>query len=111
MARSTAALWPLTTTCPPPLSLATATISPWAASVQASWAWLEFNTEQGGHGANADRHRLLHGLAAQLQKSRGVCELQRPGGGQGGIFTERVACDMGRKSGQRLASVLFQGHA
>ena len=38
MVRSTASLWPLTTTWPPPLSLATATTSPRAASLQASWA-------------------------------------------------------------------------
>ena len=38
MQRSTAALWPLTTTWPPPLSLATVTTSPCAASLQASCA-------------------------------------------------------------------------
>ena len=69
---------------------------------------LELDAEQGRHRADADRHRLLHRLAAQLQKPRGVCELQGAGGGQGRIFPQRMAGDVGRQAGQRLAAILLQ---
>ena len=69
---------------------------------------LELDAEQGRHRADADRDRLLHRLAAQLQKPRGVCELQGAGGGQGRVFAQRMAGDMGRQAGQRLAAILFQ---
>ena len=68
----------------------------------------ELDAEQGRHGADADRHRLLHRLAAQLHKPRGICKLQRADRGQCRIFAQRVAGDVARQALQRLAAVLFQ---
>ena len=52
------------------------------------------DAQQCRHGAMAERHGGLHGLAAQLQEPGGVAERQSPGGRQGGIFAERVAGDI-----------------
>jgi hypothetical protein len=46
---------------------------------------------QCGHRAFADRHGLLHRLAANAQEARGVRKRDRPGTGEGGIFPERVS--------------------
>ena len=42
-------------------------------------------------------NRPLHGLAAQAQQPRRVGDVQRAGGGQRGIFAERVARDIFRR--------------
>ena len=52
---------------------------------------LVIEAEQRGHGADADRHRLLHGETAGAQQARGVGNAQAAGGGQRGIFAERMA--------------------
>ena len=69
---------------------------------------LELDAEQGRHRALADRHRLLHRLAAQLQKPRGICELQGAGRRERRVLAERMAGDVARQAGQRLAAVLLQ---
>ena len=71
-ARSTAALSPETTTCPPPLSLAAWQTWPCAASLGDRHRRLIVEAEQRRHGADADRHRLLHRKAAGAQQPRGV---------------------------------------
>ena len=72
-ARSTAALSPETTTCPPPLSLAAWQIWPWAARAATTpRCGLVVEPEQGGHGAHADRHRLLHRMATGAQQASGI---------------------------------------
>jgi hypothetical protein len=88
MARSTAARWPLTTT--------------WRVVVGGGADFAlrglrrdflgdrEVEPEQGRHGAFAHRNGLLHGLATQLQEARGIGQAEGAGGGQSGIFTERV---------------------
>ena len=71
-ARSTAALSPETTTCPPPLSFAAWQTWPCAASAATAAACSKSSAEQRRHRAGADRHRLLHGAAADAQQPRGV---------------------------------------
>src|SRR6478735_2908737 len=72
-ARSTAALSPETTTCPPPLSLA---------------AWQTWPC--------ADRHGFLHGKTTGAEQPGRICNRQAAGRSQRRIFAERVARDKGR---------------
>jgi hypothetical protein len=76
-ARSTAALWPETTTCAGSLSLAAWQTSPCAASAATAHRRLEIETQQRRHRAFAHRHRLLHRLAADAQQPRGIRQAQR----------------------------------
>ena len=92
-ARSTADLLPDTTTCPPPLSLATSQTSPCAASAATAVAASNSSPSKRRHRAGADRHRLLHGAAANAQKLRGVGDGEGAGRRQRRIFAERMAGD------------------
>ena len=92
-ARSTAALSPDTTTCPAPLSLAAWQTWPCAASAGDRHGRVVVEPEQRRHGADADRHRLLHRLPARAQQPRGVGDGEGAGGGERGIFAERMAGD------------------
>ena len=56
---------------------------------------LVIEPEQCRHGADADRHRLLHGETAGAQQPRGIADGKAAGGGQRGIFPERVPGDIG----------------
>ena len=56
----------------------------------------EIEAEDRRHRALADRDRLLHRLAAQAQKTRGILERQRAGGAKRRIFAERMAGDESR---------------
>ena len=53
----------------------------------------EIEAEHRGHGALADRHRRLHGLAAQPEQARGIADREAAGRGQRRIFAERMAGD------------------
>ena len=64
--------------------------------------------EQGGHRAFAGRDRLLHRLAAQLQQPGGVGDGEAAGGGQRGVFAERMSGDHDRLLSQREAALLLQ---
>ena len=76
-ARSTADFSPDNTTCPPPLSLAAAQ-TPAPVGVGGNrFGVVEFNPDKRGHGANADRHRLLHGAATNAQKPGRVSDGER----------------------------------
>ena len=66
-ARSTAALSPETTTWPPPLSLAAWQTWPLRGLGRDRHRLVEVEPQQRRHGAGADRHRLLHGAAADAQ--------------------------------------------
>ena len=76
-ARSTAALWPDTTTCPPPLSFAACTDLPLRGLGGDRCRLLELDPEQRRHGADADRHRLLHGTAADAHQPHRIGERER----------------------------------
>ena len=54
---------------------------------------IELETQQRRHRAGADRHRLLHGAAANAQQPRGVGDGERAGRRQRRIFAERMAGD------------------
>ena len=54
---------------------------------------LERQSEQSRHRAFADRNRLLHREPARAQKPRGIAHRNRAGGGERGIFTERMPGD------------------
>ena len=82
IARSIAALSPEITTCDGSLSLATVQTSPLRRRVGDLLRKREIGAEQRGHRALADRHRLLHRLAAQLQQLRGGREIERARGAQ-----------------------------
>ena len=69
-ARSTAARWPLTTICPGLLSLATAQTWPPRRRLGDLARGVDVEPEQRRHRALADRHRLLHRLAAALDEAR-----------------------------------------
>ena len=56
---------------------------------------VDIGPEQRGHRAFADRHRILHGDAAQAQKLRRVRQRESARRAQGGVFTERMARDAG----------------
>ena len=64
--------------------------------------------QQCGHGAFAGGHRLLHGLAAQLEQARGISDREAAGGGQRGVLAERVARHHDRLLAQREAALLLQ---
>ena len=81
---------------PPPLSLATSQTSPLRRlRAPTSRRGLEVEPEQRRHGAVPDRHRLLHGVAADAQQPRGVGDRERAGGGERRILAERMAGDEG----------------
>ena len=71
MARSTAAFSPDNTTWAPPLSLAAAQM-PHRRFGGDRFRLVEFEPDKRRHGADADRHRLLHGAAANAQEPRRV---------------------------------------
>jgi hypothetical protein len=54
---------------------------------------IQLHADQRGHGADPDRHRLLHRLSADAQQPRGVGDGKSTGGGKRGIFAERVTGD------------------
>src|SRR3954470_4372384 len=56
---------------------------------------LNLKTEERRHRALADRHRLLHRLAAALDEPRRVGHREGAGGGQRRIFAEGMAGDIG----------------
>ena len=56
---------------------------------------LEVEADQRRHGADADRHGLLHGAAANAEKPGGVGKAEAAGGGQRRVFAERMAGDVG----------------
>ena len=96
MARSTAALWPDTTTWPGALSLATSqTSSAVARRRRDLLRRLEIDAEQRRHRADAFGHRLLHGVAAHAQEPRRVADREAAGRRERGIFAERMAGDIG----------------
>ncbi len=94
-ARSTAALVPDTTTCPPPLSLAAAQTPTSATSAAIASDIGKIEADHRRHGAGADRNRFLHGAAANPQQSRSVGDRQSTGCGKRRIFAERVPRDKG----------------
>jgi hypothetical protein len=51
---------------------------------------LDVEAEQGRHGAHSDRHRLLHGAAANAQQPRRVGKRKRSGCRERRIFPERM---------------------
>ena len=55
---------------------------------------LGLQTDDGGHGAFAGRHRGLHGVAANAQQPGRVGNREHAGGAQRRIFTERMAGDI-----------------
>ena len=59
--------------------------------------------EQRRHGADPDRRRALHGLAADAEQTGGIGDGESAGGGERRVFAERVAGDEG--------SVALQGRA
>ena len=65
-------------------------------------------TEQCRHGADADRHRLLHRKAAGAQQTRGIGDAQAAGRGQRRIFTERMAGHKGGIPADRETGFRFQ---
>ena len=69
---------------------------------------LEIEAEQGGHCADAHRHRLLHGKAAGAQQTRGVTYAEAAGGGERGIFAKRMSCDERGVSPHREAGLSLQ---
>ena len=71
-ARSTASFSPDSTTWPPPLSFAAAHTPTLAASAAIGLGHGELDADQRRHGADADRHGLLHGAAAHAQQPRRV---------------------------------------
>ena len=96
MARSTAALWPETTTCAPPLSFAASQTSPLRRLAGDLQGGVEFEPEERRHGALPDRNGALHGIAADAQEPGRIGNRQAAGGGKRRIFAERVAGDEGR---------------
>ena len=68
---------------------------------------LEVEAEQCRHCPLADRHRLLHGLSAQLQQPGAIGERDSAGRRQGGIFPERVAGDQRGRRRQGEPALAF----
>ena len=64
--------------------------------------------EQRRHRAGADRHRLLHGKAAGAQQARGIADAEAAGGGERGIFAERMAGHEGGVPPDREAGLGLQ---
>ena len=95
-ARSTADLSPDNTTCPPPLSLAAAQTPRCGGFRGDRLGVIELDADERRHGADADRHRLLHGAAAYAQQPRRVGNRERLRGRERRIFAERMAGDEGR---------------
>ena len=95
-ARSTAALEPLMTTWPGALMLAGSQTWP-ANCAEASLAGganrLDAEVEDGGHGSVADRHGLLHELAAMAHGAHRVGKAQGAGDDVGGVLAQGVAGD------------------
>ena len=73
---------------------------------------LQFDPEQGRHGADAYRHGLLHRLPTELQEACGIRQSQGAGRSQGRVFAQRMAGDISGERRQRFAAVFFQnpGH-
>ena len=71
-ARSTAALSPEMTTCPAPLSLAAVADLALRRLGGDLAGRVEVEAEERRHRAPPDRHRLLHGLAADAEQPRGI---------------------------------------
>jgi hypothetical protein len=69
---------------------------------------IEIDPDQRRHAALAGRHRLLHRHAAQTQQARGVGDAQAAGGGQRGIFPERMARHHGGLVGQHQPALALQ---
>ena len=46
--------------------------------------------QDGGHGADAHRHGVLHGLRAEAHQRQGIGQAQRLGGDQGAVLTQRM---------------------
>ena len=65
-------------------------------------------SEQRRHGADADRHRLLHGKAAGAQQPRGVADAEAAGRRQRGIFAERMSRHEGCVAPDREAGLGLQ---
>ncbi len=65
---------------------------------------VEIEPEQRRHGADADRHRVLHGRAAHAEEPRRIGELEAARGGERRILAERMAGDVGDAVRQRDAA-------
>ena len=83
------------------MSLATVQTSPCGRGLGDLLREREVGAEQRGHRALADRHRLLHRLAAQLQQLRRRREVERARRAQRRIFAEAMPGDEARHVGQR----------
>ncbi len=108
IARSTAVLWPLTTTWPGALSLAASQTSPWAAAAATSRAASISSPNSAAIAPNADRHRALHRQAAPLQETRRVGEVEGVRGGERRILAHRMTGDEGDLALQVELAVPFQ---
>ena len=69
---------------------------------------IEIDTEERRHGADADRHRLLHGTAADAHQPHRIGQRKRAGRRQRGIFADRMAGDELRVARQIHAGFGFQ---
>ena len=110
IARSIAAAVPDRTTCPPPLSLATSQDLALGGLGRDGGGRLGLDADQRRHGALPRRHGRLHGVAADAQQASGFGDREGTGGGQGGIFSERMASQEGG-AGSELESRLGLEHA
>ena len=103
-ASSTAAFAPEITSCPPPLSLAIWQTEPLAASAQAASTSACSSPMIAAMAPSPDRHRRLHGVAADAQQPRRVGDREHAGRGKRRIFAERMAGDIGNLVLQRKAA-------
>ena len=100
------ALAPEITSWPPPLSLAIWQTEPLRGFRAGGFDVGLFQPDDRRHRALADRHRRLHGVAADAQQPRRIGDRERAGRGERRIFAERMAGDVGDLVLQRKAARL-----